>query len=750
MIYSLQISLHGAVQGVGFRPFVYRLAKELGLTGWVNNSSQGVTIEVEGEKEKLEQFMKQLMQEKPPHALIQNIESTFSAPKGHTSFEITSSKDSGEKTTLVLPDIAACDECLSEIFNQSDRRYLYPFTNCTNCGPRFTIIESLPYDRPGTTMKYFTMCKECQAEYDNPLDRRFHAQPNACPKCGPIVELWDKEGTILASSHQAILKVTEAVRKGQIIAIKGLGGFHLIADAANEDVVRQLRVRKHREEKPFALMFPSLEKITRYVELSKLEEKLLCSPQSPIVLLKKLSNGKELAPSIAPNNPYLGIMLPYTPLHHILLHELNIPIVATSGNLSDEPICIDELEALCRLKDIAGLFLVHNRPIVRHVDDSIARVILNDTQILRRARGYAPLPIYVNRKLPQTLAVGAHQKNNIALSAGQNIFISQHIGDLETEEAFNALKQVVSDFQQLYSVTPPITVCDLHPDYLSTRFAKNNSSEVIPVQHHIAHLFSCMAEHNLQEPALGVIWDGTGYGMDNTIWGGEFLLVENGKVNRTAYLRQFKLPGGEKAAKEPRRSALGILFELFGNFSDLPPVKTFSETELKNIYLMLKQGVNSPRTSSAGRLFDAVTSLTGLMQIAAFEGQAAMALEFALEKVHTFDKYDFEINRNQTEMIVNWEPMINGIISDVKDKLSSHIISAKFHNTLVDIIVNVAKKAGKEQVVLSGGCFQNKYLTEKAVLQLQKEGFVPYWNKLIPPNDGGIAFGQVAALSYLY
>jgi hydrogenase maturation protein HypF len=877
----LKLTVRGAVQGVGFRPFVFRLATELGLAGWVNNSPQGVFIEVEGPRAELEKFLLRLETEKPQRSFIQSLEASWLDPAGYTAFEIRPSEIGGSKTALVLPDIATCPDCLREIFDPKNRRHRYPFTNCTNCGPRFSIIESLPYDRANTSMKAFTMCPECRDEYDEPHSRRFHAQPNACPVCGPQLELWQsrtgfqpvsnlKDGDRLEAcptNNDALLAAAHAIREGKIVAVKGLGGFHLMADARNDDAVRRLRERKQREEKPFALMFPSLENVKAECEVSPLEERLLRSPEAPIILLRKLvrphpghlpqerenhppipresttgnnstnveyiethqccslspgervrarasvePNHSLVAPSIAPNNPYLGVMLPYTPLHHLLMAEIGFPVIATSGNLSDEPICTDEREALERLGGIADVFLVHNRPIVRHVDDSIVRVMLDRELVLRRARGYAPLPIQINTPLPScghplparrgegrgegsVLAVGAHLKNAVALSVGNQVFISQHIGDLETEQAYTAFRRVIADFEKLYDARPQIIAADLHPDYLSTKFAlerrpparhesKNAGDQhavpeagapvVMQVQHHIAHVLSCMAENEVASPALGVSWDGTGYGTDGTIWGGEFFLVTDESIERIAHLRPFRLPGGDKAVKEPRRTALGLLYEMSGEsiFSGqnvrregapnrtrgaCAPLAAFSPAELATLKTMLAKKLNSPVTTSMGRLFDAVASLINLRQQIRFEGQAAMELEFALDGVETDETYELPIENaeggskdssritHHASRILDWSPMIEAILADIEKGASVGIISAKFHNALAESIVAVAKRAGQERVVLSGGCFQNRYLTERAVRRLQAEGFRPYWHQRVPPNDGGIALGQVVA-----
>jgi hydrogenase maturation protein HypF len=759
-VQRLHIVIRGAVQGVGFRPFVYRLATEMDLTGWVVNSAQGVFIEVEGDRTSLEAFLLRLDKEKPPRAFIQSLEYSLLDPLGYTAFEIRQSDESGEKTALVLPDIATCPDCLREIVDPSNRRYRYPFTNCTNCGPRFTIIESLPYDRPRTSMKMFTMCEECQREYDDPLDRRFHAQPNACPRCGPHLELWNDAGAVLYTHDEALAAAAAAIRSGKIVALKGLGGFHLVVDARNDDAVNRLRRRKHREEKPFALMYPSLDLVRGDCSVSDLEERLLLSPESPIVLLNRKADigyrTSSISPSVAPNNPCLGIMLPYTPLHHLLLRELRFPVVATSGNLSDEPICTDEHEALHRLHSIADLFLVHNRPIVRHVDDSIVRVMMGRQLLLRRARGYAPLPIHLRAapESPPVLAVGAHLKNTVALSVGTNIFVSQHIGDLETKEAFGAFQKVIADFQQLYQTESPKIVCDLHPDYLSSQFARTNGIAPTTIQHHYAHVVSCMAENELEGRVLGVSWDGTGYGLDGTVWGGEFLLTNDTSFERVASFRTFRLPGGETAIKEPRRSAIGVLYEMFGDGAfertHLTPLQSFTDSERAVLNQMLARGINSPLTSSVGRLFDAVASMTGLRQRAAFEGQAAMELEFAIHGCMSNRSYSFRLMHHANHsapaaLRVDWEPMVQEILEDIEAGTATAEIAGAFHNTLTEIIVDVAKQVGVTRIVLTGGCFQNKYLTERTVQRLEAEGFRPYWHQRIPPNDGGISVGQVCA-----
>jgi len=743
----VRVVVRGVVQGAGFRPFVCRLARELDLTGWVLNSAQGVFIEVEGAGAPLRQFLVRLEREKPPRAIIQSLEFSFLDAIGYEDFTIRTSEETGAKTVLILPDIATCPHCLMEIFQPGNRRHRYPFTNCTDCGPRFTIIEELPYDRPNTSMKKFAMCPQCEREYHDPDDRRFHAQPNACPSCGPHLELWDSGGNVVARHDDALHLAAEDVRSGKIVALKGLGGVQLIADARNESVVRRLRKRKRRSEKPFALMYPSLEMAREHCRVSELEERLLLSPEAPIVLVQRWS--PPLAPSIAPGNPYLGVMLPSTPLHHLFLRELGFPVVATSGNLSGEPICADEHEALGRLNGIADFFLVHDRPIVRPVDDSVVRVVRGREMVLRRARGYAPLPVHLKAPLPCVLAVGAHLKDTVALSVGQEAFISQHIGDLETSEARSAFQAVAADLLRLHKATPEVVACDLHPDYLSSKYATQLAAQVDaplhPVQHHWAHVLSCMAENEVEFPALGVAWDGTGYGPDGTIWGGEFLLAGEKSFERVAHFRQFRLPGGEAAIKQPRRTALGVLFEIGGvkalDQKDLAPVRDFSEGDLAVVRKMLVKGLQAPVTSSAGRLFDAVASIAGLRQQASFESQAAMELEFAIQPC-VCEAYSFEI-KSCSPRVVDWQPMIEEMVEDVRRGLAPGVISAKFHNALVEIIVAVARHVGQTRVVLTGGCFQNRYLTERSVQRLLEEGFRPYWHQRVPTNDGGIALGQI-------
>jgi hydrogenase maturation protein HypF len=739
-MHRLRIAIRGAVQGVGFRPFVYRLASDMSLTGWVNNSPQGVFIEVEGEKESLDDFLLRLEHEKPPLSFIQSLEYSLLEPVGFDGFEIRKSDEGGERCTVILPDIATCQQCRRELLDPRDRRHRYPFTNCTLCGPRFSIIKALPYDRANTTMQKFTMCSRCRHEYEDPKDRRFHAQPDACPVCGPRLALWDERGKTLATDDEALRQAAVALRVGQIVALKGLGGFQLLVDARNEEAVRRLRERKRREEKPLAVMFPDLESLKRYATVSTQEERLLTSPESPIVLLERLPKSR-LALSVAPHNPYIGSMLPYTPLHHLLMRETGFPVVATSGNLHDEPIVTDEEEATVSIAGIADRFLVHDRPIERHVDDSVVRVQLGRVMVMRRARGYAPLPVVVRHKLPPLLAVGAHLKNTVAITKGNDVVLSQHIGDLETPKALFAFRKVIADLLALYEVAPVAVAHDLHPDYLSTEWAKSSSYPAVAVQHHHAHLAACLAENDLDGQVLGVTWDGIGLGDDGTLWGGEFLLGGASGYRRVAHVRPFRLPGGEAAIKEPRRTALGLLHEMGLRFDLLPAgEEPFTEKELALLGQMLTKGVNSPVTSSAGRLFDGIAALLGIRSVCSFEGQAAMMVEFRAQR-GVDDRYEFALS-DAEPLVLDWEPLFREVIRDRDGGVPLGIISARFHNTLAEAIVEVAKRAGERRVALTGGVFQNRYLTERAFRRLEAQGFRPFTHQRVPCNDGGIALGQ--------
>jgi hydrogenase maturation protein HypF len=738
----LRIILRGAVQGVGFRPFVYRLATEMSLTGWVLNSSAGLVVEVEGSSDQLTRFEQRLEQERPKASVVTAREFAWLAAEGATRFEILASDRDSGKTVNVLPDLATCTDCRAELLDPNNRRFEYPFTNCTNCGPRYTIVVDIPYDRPNTTMRDFVLCPSCREEYENPTDRRFHAQPNACPVCGPRLD-------------GAIADAVEALRQGEIVALKGIGGFQLLADARNPAAVARLRQRKHREEKPFAVMMPSLEVARAYCEISPAEVALLESQAAPIVLLQpKLLQPKPatdiasgLAWNVAHCSPYLGVMLPYSPLHHLLMQECRFPLIATSGNRSDEPIAIANEEAAVRLKDIADHFLTHNRPIVRACDDSVVRLTRGCAGILRRARGYAPLGIHVEHDLPPVLAVGGHLKNTVAIGVGRDIFLSQHIGDLETVEARGAFQKAIDDLCRLYSFKPEVVACDLHPDYASTHWAEESGLPVIRVQHHQAHVAACAAENNVDGPYLGISWDGTGYGLDGAIWGGEFFRVEGNQAEgnqfqRIAHLRSFGLPGGDAAVREGWRSAESLRFEVGGSELELPDAEDQTpgnpRLDRANIRYMLRHGINIVPTTSVGRLFDAVACMTGVARQNHFEGQAAMLLENEIGLLRTEEAYPLPDG--------DWGPLVLAVLADKQAGVAVPLIAARFHNGLVAWMVEVAANIGLKRIVLSGGVFQNRYLTERAAAALESRGFVVHTHHRVPPNDGGIALGQAAMM----
>jgi hydrogenase maturation protein HypF len=746
-IERLRVTLRGAVQGVGFRPFVYRLATEMSLTGWVLNSSAGLVVEVEGPPDQLTRFEQRLEQERPKASVVTVRESARIAVEGSTRFEILASDSDSGKTVNVLPDLATCADCREELFAPANRRFEYPFTNCTNCGPRYTIVVDIPYDRPNTTMREFVLCPICREEYENPANRRFHAQPNACPVCGPKLD-----GTIKDAA--------DALRRGEIVALKGIGGFQLLVDARQAAAVARLRQRKHREEKPFALMMPSLDAAREYCEISPAEVELLESQAAPIVLVKP-KNATDLAWNVAHCSPYLGVMLPYSPLHHLLMRACRFPLIATSGNRSDEPIAIANDEATTRLKDIADRFLMHNRPIVRACDDSVVRLTRGRAGILRRARGYAPLGVRVRRSLPPVLAVGGHLKNTVAIAVGQDVFLSQHIGDLDTLEARGAFERAIADLCRLYSFKPELVACDLHPDYASTHWAENAGLPILRMQHHQAHVAACAAENDVEGEYLGVSWDGTGYGIDGAIWGGEFFRGEGNRFERIAHLRSFGLPGGDTAVREGWRSAASLLFEVFGLESDNPgaphvsgvphvspvlrdvgtrdPETGKTRPDPSKVRYMLEHKINVVPTTSVGRLFDAVASITGVAQQNRFEGQAAMLLENEIGPLRTEEAYPLPGG--------DWGPLIQAVVANKRAGVSVPLIAARFHNALVAWILEVAgnafaANAGRKQVVLSGGVFQNRYLTERAAAALESRGFTVYTHQRVPPNDGGIALGQ--------
>jgi hydrogenase maturation protein HypF len=752
----VRFEVRGAVQGVGFRPFVWRLAHALSLSGWVRNDITGVFIELEGEEEALREFRRALEDAPPPLARIREIVEGPTPVTKEPGFHIRPSEDAGARTVLVLPDVATCPACLAEVLDPKDRRHLYPFANCTDCGPRFTIVTDIPYDRPKTTMAAFTLCGECRAEYEDPRDRRFHAQPIACPACGPAREAWAPFGEVLARRQEALLAAADALRGGAVVAVKGLGGFHLMCDARSAEAVGDLRRRKQREEKPLALMVKDVAMARALAGVSPESEALLAGPEAPIVLLPRRADAG-VAPNVAPGRPELGLMLPATPLHHLLLRETGFPVVATSGNRSEEPIAIDEREALVRLAGMADLFLVHDRPIARHVDDSVARVFAGAPRLLRRARGWAPLPVPFPDELPVILGVGAHMKTAVALSVGRQVFLSQHIGDLETAEALEAFQRVIADFERLWGAAPAAVAHDLHPGYASTVFGRRLAEErgipAFAVQHHHAHFAACLAENETEGPALGVCWDGTGLGTDGAIWGGEFLLGDASGFTRVAHLRPFRLPGGDAAVREPRRAALALLVEIFEEKAldreDLEPVKAFTAGERAVLVQMLARRVNAIVTTSAGRLFDAAASLLGIAQKSSFEGQAAMALEAAaLERSASPENartaYPFPLVAvAEAPAVLDWEPLVLSLLEEHARCVPVPVVAARFHASLANGILAVAMRCGTPRVALTGGCFQNRLLTELSVSRLQAAGFEVLLHGAVPPNDGGIGLGQV-------
>ena len=746
-----RLLLNGAVQGVGLRPYVYRLASSLGLKGWVANSGEGVIVEIEGLSDVISQFSNSLHAQLPPLARLDRVQMEERTLCGYPSFVIRESIQTQSSITLIPPDVATCSDCLKEIMDPADRRYRYPFTNCTHCGPRFSIIEALPYDRAKTTMHRFDMCGVCATEYSNPNNRRFHAQPIACHACGPQISLHDQVGDPLAVRYEAILATADALRDGKIVALKGLGGYQLLADARNSEAVTELRHRKQRPDKPFAIMFPNLVKAENYLQISILERDLLTSKEAPIVLVRRrirsVNDEHTLSEFVAPGNPYIGAILPYTPLHHLLMHELNFPIVATSGNIANEPMITDDDEAQNQLNRIADLFLAHDRPIVSAVDDSVVRIVAGRDLMLRRARGYAPLAIETGYPMPELIALGGHLKSVAARTIGSQVIIGPHVGDLHSVRARDVFHHSLDHLIAMRPAEQITIACDQHPDYYTTRVARSLGAKVIPVQHHLAHVASCMAENHLDGPVLGVVWDGTGYGDDGSIWGGEFIVVNGTSTRRVAHLRPFRLPGGEKAVVEPRRAAFSILFEIFGESEaiekQIPHAESFTHDERKLLGSMLNKEINSPVTSSAGRLFDAIASLTGLLHQSSFEGQAAMALEYAIGDETLEHSYEI-IRRKQNDgpSILDWEPMVQALLEDMEKRRPISQIAVAFHNALIKAICDVAQDVGERRVLLTGGCFQNRYLIEGVINQLRVLGHEPFWHRQIPPNDGGLALGQ--------
>jgi hydrogenase maturation protein HypF len=743
-VVRLRVEVRGAVQGVGFRPFVYRLAGEHALAGWVLNDARGVDLEVEGPQHSLEAFLAALRQAPPRSARIRSLEAAWLAPAGYAAFEIRASEPGGPRAAVLLPDLATCDACLAEVLDPADRRAGYAFANCTECGPRFTIVRALPYDRPNTTMAAFALCDACRAEYTDPADRRFHAQPVACPACGPQLTLTDVAGVRLAVRGDALERTVAALADGAIVAVKGLGGFHLMCDATHAAAVAALRAGKPRREKPFALMVRDLGMARALCDVDDAAAAMLGSPAAPIVLLPRRAGAPSLD-GVAPGLTTLGVMLPATPLHHLLLRAVARPLVATSGNRADEPIATDGDGARARLGDVAALVLDHDRPIERHADDSVGRFIGGTWTPLRRARGFAPLPVALPHAVRPVLAVGAHQKCAIALAVGREAFVSQHLGDLDTPEALAAFERVIADFTRMYDVRPEVVAHDLHPDYASTRWALASGVPALAVQHHHAHLAACLAEHGAPGRALGVTWDGTGLGLDGTIWGGEFLLGDAAAFTRVARLRPFRLPGGDAAAREPRRAAFALLHALVpATARTAPQLASFTAAEHAVLARMCETGAHAPMTTSAGRLFDGLAALLGLHAVAGYEGQAAMALEALADGAAWARDYAMPVHDAGDALELDWGPLVEAVATEAARGVDRRAIALGVHVALAQAIADVATRVGESRVALSGGCMQNRVLVEHAERALRAHGHRVLRHREVPPNDGGIALGQIA------
>ena len=743
---SKRIQINGIVQGVGFRPFVYKLANAHQLKGQVANTATGVLLHIEGPDETIESFCHDVKEKAPPLAHITELVVQAAPINHYKRFSIIHSKTGRQRFTLISPDVSICNDCLRELFDPMDRRYGYPFINCTNCGPRYTIIDDIPYDRPKTSMRHFTMCKQCQQEYDDPENRRFHAQPNACAVCGPRVSLHRRSGEEI-SSDNPVEQAATLLKQGSILAIKGLGGFHLAADAENSASVRALRQRKHREEKPLAVMSYDLAAIETYAYLSKEEAALLRSAQRPIVLLRKKEN-IPLAAEIFPGNRTVGAMLPYTPLHYLLLRQNLLALVMTSGNLSEEPIAIDNADAFIRLKDIADYFLIHDRDIYLRSDDSVVKRMGRTIGFFRRSRGYVPVPVFLKENVRSVLACGAELKNTVCLTRENYAFLSQHVGDLENLATYRFFKKTIQHLRRILSIEPEIIAFDMHPDYLSTQYAKEQALETkIAVQHHHAHVVSCMAENKVSEPVIGLSFDGTGYGTDGKIWGGEILLARYERFERLAHLSYTAMPGGAAAIREPWRMAVGHLYQAYGKdlFNlNLPLFEHIEEKKVRVVAEMIEKRVNSPETSSLGRLFDAVAAIAGIRQHVAYEGQAAMELEMAAGKLEN-ERYEYDV-LSENVLKIAPQSIIRGIVQDIDKGVRVSTISAKFHATLIRVFSQACHRLKRDTgincVALSGGVFQNSILLTGLKDALETQGFDVLTHEKVPTNDGGIALGQ--------
>ncbi len=750
------IDVSGIVQGVGFRPFVYRLANQCALSGFIANTPAGVSIEVEGAPEKVDEFLLRLPQEIPPLAMVTGLSHRELHSLGDLSFRIITTRHDQPAQTLISPDIAVCDNCQREMSSPRDRRFRYPFINCTNCGPRFTIIRDIPYDRARTSMEAFKMCAACQEEYDDPANRRFHAQPNACWDCGPQLQLLSASGSVL-DCPEPLREAARLLQQGSIVAIKGLGGFHLACDAKNAAAVDQLRERKHRIEKPFAIMVPRLDIARQFCTIDDLSAKQLLSIERPIVLLPARPDAA-LPTSIAPSNRFLGVFLPYTPLHHLLFFSGKFEaLVMTSGNISEEPIAIENQEAVQRLNGIADAFLIHNREILRRCDDSVIRVAAGLPQQLRRSRGFVPVPVAIEHESQPILAVGGELKNTVCIVRGAEAFLSQHIGDLENLESYNFFQEAVDHLQRILEVRPTVIAHDLHPDYFSTRWAlEREDVQHVPVQHHHAHIAACMAENHLDGKVIGIALDGTGYGSDGAIWGGEVLVADYASFERAAHLQYVPLPGGSAAIHEPWRMAVSHLAKHYGPgllTLDIPFIKEIDHRKLHLVLQMMQREVHSPRTSSCGRLFDAVAAIIGLRSSVNYEAQAAIELEMAAHDSVDEGAYPFNLLNEGSIWRIGTRSLFDWLIADIRKQASIPDMSRRFHNGLALVLAELAVKLREERdlnrVCLSGGCFQNALLFEFVLTALRKQNFAVYFHSEVPAGDGGISLGQALVAANL-
>ncbi len=752
----LALNIYGIVQGVGFRPFIKNLADQYELSGWVQNTYDGVYIEVQGLRPSVDKFLGSVRQLPPTQAKIHRIdirETTVDKIQScKIDFRIRESVQSKSVTSTLSPDIAICEQCLAEIRSPTSRRYRYPFTNCAHCGPRYSITIRFPYDRENTSMRFFKMCALCRSEYENPKDRRYHAQPIACPVCGPQVQFMARNGTVLAAGDNALNQAIKAICEGKIIAVKALGGFQLCLDASNESAVRLLRKRKQRPDKPFAIMCKSLGSVVDYCSVTSKELDVLTSSTAPITLLRKVI-GLTLADAIAPGNPRLGVALAYTPLHHLLLENLTYPIVCTSGNQAGEPMCIETDEALTKLGLLADYFLTNNRRIERPLDDSVVQINDSVCQVLRRARGYAPLPLILAEKNPCVVALGGHQKNTVALVMDQQLILSQYIGNLDSYKAVESSQWAAKDLIDFYETAPDRVACDMHPDYSSTLIARDFALKYkVPleiVQHHHAHAVSAMAEHQLSGPVLALCWDGTGYGSDGTTWGSEALVCTYRDFSRKVHLKSFGLLGGEQAIKDPRRVAFSMAYQVFGEKIPAYILGLFSKEELGVFQGMLEKSFNCPRSTAMGRLFDAVAVLSGIQRKSSFEGHAAMAVEFAADReLGVKGVYPIPLcSSSDGTYVADWRPLLFSIHEDRRRRTRPGVIAARFHNSLASLAENIALKINLPNVVLSGGCFQNTLLTKKVSARLRKAGLEVHNHCNVPPNDGGLALGQALVVA---